>query len=212
MQTNGWNKALSLPRPGNEAKWPCSSQTNMTVASTACTTYFCVLGVLFLVLEEKEEGVARGAVFLGTTFSSLYRVVGESGTWRRTWDKGRNTHQSLDETFFVAIRYELNFEGHSNKAVFSIQLMPRQYLLLYSLAFCSLCGWFVAMVTHITPIITVLIDCRPFAIPWDWAFQKLNNSFTDDFKIKHGHGFLALLLSQPGYSRGGRTRSESHVM
>ena len=44
-------------------------------------TYLCVLGVLFLVLEEEEEGVARGAVFLGTTFSSLYRVVGESGTW-----------------------------------------------------------------------------------------------------------------------------------
>ena len=56
----------------------------MTVASTACTIYLCVLGVLFLVLEEKEEGVARGAVFLGTTFSSLYRVVGESGTWWRT--------------------------------------------------------------------------------------------------------------------------------
>ena len=97
------------------------------------------------------------------------------------------------------IQYELNFEGHSNKAVFSIQLMPRQYLLLYSLAFCSLRWWSVTMVTHITPIITLWIDCRPFAIPWDWAFQKLNNSFTDDFKIKHGHGFLALVLSQPGY-------------
>jgi len=37
------------------------------------------LGVLFLDLEE-EVGVVRGAVFRGTTFNSLYRVVGDSGT------------------------------------------------------------------------------------------------------------------------------------
>ena len=55
-------------------------------------TYLCALGVLFLVLEEEEEGVARGAVFLGTTFSSLYRVVGESGTWWKQRQKQHTNH------------------------------------------------------------------------------------------------------------------------
>ena len=41
--------------------------------------YLRGLGVLFLDLEE-EVGVARGAVFRGTTFNSLYKVVGDSGT------------------------------------------------------------------------------------------------------------------------------------
>ena len=96
-----------------QTTFECSSQTNMTVASTACPTYLCILGVLFLILEEEEEeGVARGAVFLGTTFSSLYRVVGESGTWRKTRDKGRNTHlidqHYFEETLSVASIYNMN--------------------------------------------------------------------------------------------------------